>query len=57
MDWHMWTVISAIVVAVSAALWVIFSTSKDSYTYHRHYTRNGFEPDLPEDRFRFGRNG
>jgi hypothetical protein len=53
----MLTVVSTIVMSVSVALWVLFSTTKDSYNYRRHYTRNGFDPDLAEeDRYPRGRS-
>ncbi len=49
MNWAMITVIGTIMLGVSSALWVIFTTGKDKYNYHRHYTKSGFQPELPED--------
>lgn len=49
MSWTMFTVIGTVVLSVSAALWVIFTTGKDRYNYRRHYSKAGFSPELPED--------
>lgn len=49
MNWTMIMVVSAVIVAVGSALWAVFTTGRDKYSYHRHYTQAGFSPELPED--------
>ena len=49
MSWTMILVTSTVLVAVGSARWVVFSTGRDKYSYHRHYGKSGFSPELPED--------
>lgn len=49
MSWTMILVTSTVLVAVGSALWVVFTTGKDKYSYKRHYTKAGFSQELPED--------
>jgi hypothetical protein len=49
MNWQMITVVGTILLSVSTALWVIFSTSKDSCRFLRHYKRAGYKPDWNEE--------
>jgi hypothetical protein len=45
MNWQMITVVGAVVLGVSTALWVIFSGGKDSCSYLKHYAKRGYNPD------------
>lgn len=49
MNWIVLTVVAMVALLVPTALYATFSTTKDSYSYEHHYTRNGFSQELPCD--------